>query len=150
MINVEVVATPLKFKRNLLRRNFFTKVPFMDYKHPIESLAGFSVTKEDFDLLKFHKIFTDIEGALLDGERRRETPGERMLGCVNCAMWEAGNRPHLSPRDERCVGHGFADSWAILCYGLMASNRPADSEIPCLSVLNGKQPINLQCEVMEE
>jgi hypothetical protein len=150
MNSVQVEVRPLSFERVLLRRKFFTRRPYMDYNHPVESLAGFSLSKADFDLLAFYKVFTDVEGALLGEEKRSETPGEKTLGCEHCEMMRAGNRPHLSPREERYEGRGFADSWAILCYGLMASNRPVDSEIPCLRALSGKNPIKLEFEVTEE
>lgn len=143
-----VEAIPLWFKRNLLKND--SHGIYIDKWHPRWSVAGFSLAKEDFDLLKFYQTFTDIEGALLEGETREELPGEKLLGCVDCAMRKAGNRPYLSPRNERHEEQGFADKWAVLCFGLMASSRPSDDRIPCLKLLSNKNPIKLQFEAVEE
>lgn len=149
MTTVEVNVKPLKFKRTPLKRCLFIGTPFVDYKHPVNSLAGFSVTETEFNLLELYKIFTDIKGTLLGQEERIETSGEKKLGCARCVMRKANVRPYLSPRDERYTGLGLADIWTVLCPGLMALNRLPDSEIPCLKVLKGKEPIKLQFDVME-
>ncbi len=133
--SLEVKAIPLTFRRNLLKREFFTRRLFMDYAHPIESVAGFSVSSADFEALSALHIFTDVLGALLGGEDREVTPGEEVLSCPKCPMRERGARPYLVPRNPEYEGIGFSDHNAVLCLGLMDSGRVSDAKIPCLSLL---------------